>query len=85
MITVKLEMNASASKNTTSRNTVLELRGTQKPNETVLVSGHIDAWDVGEGAMDDGGESEGVVKLLDSARNVCLPPFTICEEVNFFL
>ncbi|XP_050728749.1 carboxypeptidase Q-like [Eriocheir sinensis] len=55
MITVKLKMHAKTSKNTTSRNTVLELRGTQKPNETVLVSAHIDAWDVGEGAMDDGG------------------------------
>lgn len=60
MITVKLTMHATTYKNTTSRNTVLELRGTQKPNETVLVSAHIDSWDVGEGAMDDGGESEGV-------------------------
>lgn len=49
-------MGAKMSANTTSRNTVLEILGAQQPNETVIVSAHIDSWDVGEGAMDDGGE-----------------------------
>lgn len=38
----------------TSHNTVAEIVGTTYPNEVVLISGHLDSWDVGEGAMDDG-------------------------------
>lgn len=32
-----------------------ELEGTQLPQKVVILSGHIDSWDVGVGAMDDGG------------------------------
>jgi carboxypeptidase Q len=34
---------------------VFELTGTELPHEVVLISGHFDSWDVGQGAMDDGG------------------------------
>ena len=38
-----------------SANVVGEIRGREKPDEIVVVSGHLDSWDVGAGATDDGG------------------------------
>jgi carboxypeptidase Q len=38
-----------------SANVVAELKGRERPNEVVVVGGHLDSWDVGQGAHDDGG------------------------------
>ena len=54
-ITVRLQMAAETRADAKSRNVVAELKGSEFPDEIVLVSGHIDSWDVGQGAMDDGG------------------------------
>lgn len=51
---VKLVMGAKSLPPAVSRNTIAELRGNSKPQEVVLLSGHLDSWDVGQGALDDG-------------------------------
>ena len=45
-----------------SYNVIGEIRGSEKPEEIILVGGHLDAWDVGEGAHDDGA---GCVHAMD--------------------
>ncbi|HEX7330710.1 MAG TPA: M28 family metallopeptidase [Pyrinomonadaceae bacterium] len=55
--TLKLRMQAKFLPDAESANVIAELKGTEKPDEIVLISGHYDSWDVGQGAHDDGGGS----------------------------
>jgi carboxypeptidase Q len=64
-VTVKLMMSADTLPDSRSRNVVAELRGRERPDEVVVMGGHIDSWDVGLGAMDDGG---GVVIAWEALR-----------------
>ncbi|XP_066142233.1 carboxypeptidase Q-like [Euwallacea fornicatus] len=54
-IVLRLNLNYTRYEDSKSRNSVGEIGGSTHPNKVVLVSGHIDSWDVGVGAMDDGG------------------------------
>jgi carboxypeptidase Q len=54
-IEVELYMEAQNYPDVPSYNVVGEIVGHTYPDEVVLVSGHMDSWDVGQGAMDDGG------------------------------
>lgn len=38
----------------TSQNVIGEITGSQRPDEVVLIGGHLDSWDYGTGAIDDG-------------------------------
>jgi len=53
--TLRLKMEAKFLPDVESANVIAEIRGSEKPDEVVLVSGHFDSWDVGQGAHDDGG------------------------------
>ncbi len=46
-------------------NTVAEIKGADKPDEVVLIGGHIDSWDLGTGATDNG---TGIMAVLEAAR-----------------
>ncbi len=54
-IVLTLRMEAHTLPDAVSHNVLAELRGTEKPDEIIVMGGHIDSWDVGDGAMDDGG------------------------------
>ena len=54
-IVVRLRMEAHIEPDVESANVVGEIRGRERPDEIVVVSGHLDSWDVGAGATDDGG------------------------------
>ena len=54
-VVVRLKMEAHFEPDAESANVIAELRGRERPDEVVVVSGHLDSWDVGAGASDDGG------------------------------
>jgi hypothetical protein len=53
-VTVSLYMEARLEADVDSANVVAEIRGRQRPDEVVVMGGHFDSWDVGQGAHDDG-------------------------------
>jgi hypothetical protein len=53
-VQVRLEMEAHKEPDVESHNVMGEIRGSEKPEEVVVLGGHIDSWDVGQGANDDG-------------------------------
>src|SRR5438067_715863 len=48
-----------------SANVIAEIRGSEKPDEIVLIGGHLDSWDLGTGAIDDG---SGVAMVMETMR-----------------
>ncbi len=64
-IVVQLRMQAKTLPDAPSRNVIAEIVGSEIPDEIVVLGGHIDSWDVGQGAMDDGG---GVVAAWEAVR-----------------
>jgi carboxypeptidase Q len=64
-VRVRLEMGARTLPDTISHNVIGELRGRERPEEVVVVGGHLDSWDVGQGAHDDGG---GCIIAMESLR-----------------
>ncbi|PFX28063.1 carboxypeptidase Q-like [Stylophora pistillata] len=73
-IVVNLKMEAQNLPPVVSRNTVAEIEGSVYPEQVVLVSGHLDSWDVGQGAMDDGGGAFISWQALSVIRQLGLKP-----------
>ncbi len=53
-VTLRLDIAAGITGNYTSYNVIGEIRGREKPDEVVVIGGHLDSWDLGTGAIDDG-------------------------------
>lgn len=53
-VIVKLAMTSSVNPEAPAWNVSGELPGQEKPDELIVVGGHLDSWDVGQGAVDDG-------------------------------
>lgn len=51
---LRLKMEAHMEADAPSANVIAEIRGRERPEEVVVLGGHIDSWDVGTGASDDG-------------------------------
>ncbi|MGH9872806.1 MAG: M28 family metallopeptidase [Pyrinomonadaceae bacterium] len=62
---LRLKMEARFLPDAESANVVAELKGSEKPDEVILLGGHFDSWDVGQGAQDDGG---GVIIAWEAVR-----------------
>ena len=65
-VEVELQItNSLSSKPVEVYNTVADLKGSEKPDEMVIIGGHLDAWDLATGSTDDG---TGAMATLEAAR-----------------
>jgi carboxypeptidase Q len=74
----------------TARNVVADIRGKEKPNEFVVIGAHLDSWELGTGALDNGCNAALVIETLRAIKAAGLQPrrtirfvlFTGEEELN---
>lgn len=53
-VKMRLEIAVETKENAPSGNVIAEIRGASRPDEVVVIGGHLDSWDLGTGALDDG-------------------------------
>jgi hypothetical protein len=63
-------------------NTVGEIRGSEKPDEVVVLGAHLDSWDLGQGTLDNG---TGVAVVLEAARELAKSPTPPRRTIRFIL
>lgn len=81
-VKVSLVTNGSFLPEAIGHNVVAELKGTQFPNEVITVGGHLDSWDVNEGAHDDGA---GIVQTMEVMRAFKAINYTPKRTLRFVL
>jgi carboxypeptidase Q len=80
---VRLLMEAHFEPDVMSANVIGELRGRERPEEIVVVAGHLDSWDVGDGASDDGGGCVVTWEALRLMKKLGLRPRRTVRVVLF--
>ena len=80
--TIFLKTNGQFLPDTIGHNIIGELKGSEFPNEIITVGGHLDSWDVCEGAHDDGA---GVVQTIEILRVLKALGYTPKRTIRFVL
>ena len=73
-VKVRLVLETKEFPDAQSRNVIAEIRGTEFPEEVIVMGGHIDGWDIGEGAQDDAGGSVMCWEALRVIKSLGLKP-----------
>jgi Zn-dependent M28 family amino/carboxypeptidase len=82
-VTIHLRADDQTLPDAASANVIGELRGREQPDEIVVIGGHIDSWDVGQGAHDDGAGAVTMMQALTTLRKLGLVPRRTIRVVLF--
>ncbi|HEV8657818.1 MAG TPA: M20/M25/M40 family metallo-hydrolase [Thermoanaerobaculia bacterium] len=63
-VRVRLRLDNKIARNVTERNVIAEIRGSELPDEVVMIGAHLDSWDMGTGALDNGVNAATVIDIL---------------------
>ena len=71
---ISLELSCKQLPDTISYNVIGEIKGSIYPEEIILVGGHLDSWDIGEGAHDDGAGVVQSLQVLETFKKMNIKP-----------
>jgi carboxypeptidase Q len=66
-----------------SANVIAEIRGSERPEEIVLIGGHLDSWDLGTGAIDNGSGVSMVMETMRVLKELGIRPKRTIRAVLF--
>jgi Zn-dependent M28 family amino/carboxypeptidase len=81
-VTTTLEIAVKVGPPATIANVVAEIKGTEKPDEVVILGAHLDSWDLGTGALDNGCNS---ALVIDAARAIVASGVKPKRTIRFIL
>ena len=70
----KMKLECKTLPDTVSYNVIAEIKGSEFPDKIIVVGGHLDSWDVGEGAHDDGAGIVQSIEVLKIFKNLGIQP-----------
>ena len=73
-VKVTLYMEAQSFKDVLSQNVMGEIVGSEYPDEVIVLGGHIDSWDAGQGAHDDGGGCVAAWQAIKLIKDLGIKP-----------
>ncbi len=82
-LTFYYKMNCQTFPDAPSYNVIGELKGSTYPDEIITVGGHLDSWDVGEGAHDDGTGVVQAIEVLNLFKAIGYQPKRTIRAVAF--
>ncbi len=73
-VTIQLTIENKTSGETMVNNVVAEIRGSERPDEWILIGAHLDSWDFGTGAQDNGTGAVSVIEIARAMMALGKPP-----------
>jgi Zn-dependent M28 family amino/carboxypeptidase len=80
---LRIELSAQRLAPVPSYNVIGEIHGAKFPDEVVVVSGHLDSWDLGTGAQDDGAGVVQSIEVLRGLKTLGIRPARTVRAVLF--
>ena len=78
-----MKLNCEKLDSVLSHNVIGEIRGSEHPEEIIVVGGHLDSWDTGKGAHDDGAGVVQSIEILRTLKALGIKPKRTIRAVAF--
>jgi carboxypeptidase Q len=82
-VTAQIQTNCRMEGTVRSYNVIGEITGTNHPDHVILAGGHLDSWDVGEGAHDDGAGCVQAIEMIRTFKRLNIRPKNTIRAVLF--